>query len=423
LKFNSSKNDQVTIPHSDLLDCKGSLTLEVWVYIEKVSTGYFIAKKQAFALAIKRQNVIVALNNSDPGWVWKNTKHELPLQVWTHVAVTYSEKQGQAMVYVNGQEVKIFSDMVGPLQPTKNELYFGLHLQEQSISGMISDVRIWKKVMTPEQIQQESTTRETARNRLKNAEGLVAWWPLDGGYGIDIKDITENQLHGTLSGTEWVRSGRGIMNPCCSRLDMDLKTMFNNPIGSDIRIRASDSVPDCFFFGHKIILCQRSEVFKAMLLGSHKEGCSSIITLNDISMNVLGQLLEFMYTDRVEMSGDTVLELFSAADKYHLDHLKYKCEIFMQENMCLDNICTILETADCHQATLLRAVSIRWILSNFWAVLTSGHYLNLPRKLMAEVNHAASQEFNQRNEPPIKRRKHNCDVYDLNENEILYLDF
>jgi len=318
--------------------------------------------------------------------------------------MTYSEVTGEATVYVNGQAIKVFTEMEGPLQCTKNELFFGLHLAKQYISGMISDVRIWKTVLTPELIRQEFTTGQDLRS-LKNMEGLIAWWPMDCGYGISIKDVTNNGLNGTLTGAEWVRAGRGVIKPRCSRFEMDLKSMFNNSIGSDIKLRASDSDPDSFIYGHKIILCQRSDVFKAMLLGTHREGSSSIVTLNDISTKVLTKVIEFIYTDKVDIDGDTVLELFSAADAYRLDHLKYKCEVFMQENMCLENVCTILEAADRHQATLLRAESIRWILSNFWSVLTSDNYLDLPRKLMGEVNHAASQEFNQRNVPPIKRRK------------------
>lgn len=52
-----------------------------WVYQSSGGSGYIIAKKQQFAIAIKRNFIMLALNSIEPGWVWKNTKVEIPLKV------------------------------------------------------------------------------------------------------------------------------------------------------------------------------------------------------------------------------------------------------------------------------------------------------------------------------------------------------
>jgi hypothetical protein len=54
-----------------------------------------------------------------------------------------------------------------------------------------------------------------------------------------------------------------------------------------------------------------------------KESKASEVTISDISFPVLSKLIEYLYTDQVELDGDTVLELFTVADKYDQPHLKY----------------------------------------------------------------------------------------------------
>eukprot|EP01126_Amoeba_proteus_P049147 TRINITY_DN5727_c0_g2_i6.p1 TRINITY_DN5727_c0_g2~~TRINITY_DN5727_c0_g2_i6.p1 ORF type:complete len:286 (-),score=55.05 TRINITY_DN5727_c0_g2_i6:119-976(-) len=254
---------------------------------------------------------------------------------------------------------------------------------------MIRDCRIFKRALTIHEIKESMTSAPNVETDMD----LLGWWPMDNGYGTEIVDLSTYGLHGEINAAQWVRDNSGDFIQ--STLGKDLNSMFNNKIGSDIRLRASDSGcdPDSFIYAHKIILCSRSEVFKAMLLNDHKEGGSDEIVLQDISNDVLKKLLLFLYTDTVDINGETVLELFCAADKYNLPRLKYMCEVFMQENICLENVCTILEAADSYHANLLRAECIRWILANFGVVLSSPSYLEVSKKLMYEINKEAAKEY------------------------------
>jgi plasmid maintenance system antidote protein VapI len=78
----TSKQDKVTIPHAPVLKVSAGLTAECWVNLQSDCTGYLIAKKQSFAIAVKKKSeIMIALNNVKPGWVWKSTKHQLDHQV------------------------------------------------------------------------------------------------------------------------------------------------------------------------------------------------------------------------------------------------------------------------------------------------------------------------------------------------------
>jgi len=397
LRF-AGKNHRVTVPNSSALNVTKFLTLECWVYLDGPEcTGYFIVKKSSFALAIKRQLVIISMNNTKPGWVWKNTKHALDLKKWTHLTVTYNESASEACVYVNGTLAKKFGDMQGPLDCTSNDLFFGLHLVDDFIIGNLSDIRIWKKVLTEQEIREYMTESPEATD-----PDLVGWWPLDRGYGVEILDKSRNILKGDLSGAKWIYAKES--DPYPSTLQSDMRSMFNNLMGSDLKLKSKDS--DHIIYAHKVILCSRCEVFKAMLLGGMKECNQDEVVISDIKYPVLCKLVEFLYTDNIDLDGDTVLELFQAADKYALPRLKHLCERFMLDNISLENVCTMLEAADQLHATLLRGECIRWILKSFGLVLESEHFLNLPRRLMREIFQAASKEYF----PPAKRRRLNRDA-------------
>jgi len=156
----------------------------------------------------------------------------------------------------------------------KNDLYFGLHLVEDNINCMLSDVRLWNVALSTEKIQQymkEHPSRTEPRligyvRRVGPCSVKLmcehSWWPLNKGYGVEIEDISNNKLHGELNGGQWVQSQRmGFAAP--STVIADFKSMINNPIGSDVILHADNRT----IYAHRIILCQRSSVFRAMLLG------------------------------------------------------------------------------------------------------------------------------------------------------------
>jgi hypothetical protein len=70
------------------------------------------------------------------------------------------------------------------------------------------------------------------------------------------------------------------------------------------------------------------------------------VTIRDISFPALYKLIEYIYTDHVDMDGATVMELFQAADRFDLPRLRYYCEIFLLENISTENVCELLEAAD-----------------------------------------------------------------------------
>ncbi|GBO44374.1 hypothetical protein AVEN_201047-1, partial [Araneus ventricosus] len=80
-----------------------------------------------------------------------------------------------------------------------------------------------------------------------------------------------------------------------SALD-DLKAIYNNQVLTDVELKTKTKS----FAAHKIWLCARSPIFKAMLTNDMKEKNSNIIQLDDLEDETVQQLLLFLYTDKLE---------------------------------------------------------------------------------------------------------------------------
>ena len=78
-------------------------------------------------------------------------------------------------------------------------------------------------------------------------------------------------------------------------------------------------------YAHKL-LCTRCEYFKAMLSGEMMESRAREIVMPDVRHAIFLAVLEYLYTDEVEVPLDTTMELFQAADKFGIARLKLICE-------------------------------------------------------------------------------------------------
>ncbi|XP_026328664.1 kelch-like protein 40 [Hyposmocoma kahamanoa] len=95
------------------------------------------------------------------------------------------------------------------------------------------------------------------------------------------------------------------------------------------------------FKAHKLILCISSPVFEAMFYGPLSS--SDCIVVPDIEPDIFQQLLNFIYTDKVELrSIEEALELLYAAKKYLLNELTDMCITYVKDHISIDNIITIL---------------------------------------------------------------------------------
>ncbi|NET60693.1 MAG: LamG domain-containing protein, partial [Symploca sp. SIO2E6] len=127
---------------------------------------------------------------------------------WSHVAITNDGKV--AKTYINGKLIKK-GPTGGTLVVDQKPLYIACSLDGTSnryFKGQLADIRIWNQVRTPKKIKNSMNCRLTGQE-----SGLVAYWPLDEGEGITIKDKTGNGNDGAIAGAVWQPESLDFITP------------------------------------------------------------------------------------------------------------------------------------------------------------------------------------------------------------------
>jgi hypothetical protein len=105
-----------------------------------------------------------------------------------------------------------------------------------------------------------------------------------------------------------------------------------------------------------------------MFEGQMREAQQNTITINNVSQRVFLALLEYLYTDEVEITLEIAMDLFVAADQFGVERLKRLCEKRILVSINVDSAATILQAANMHVAHSLRQSCMDFILRNFDAV-------------------------------------------------------
>jgi len=140
-----------------------------------------------------------------------------------------------------------------------------------------------------------------------------------------------------------------------SSIVSDMRSMLDDPTFSDITFKLDDGRE---IHAHKVF-CVRCAYFKAMFGGQMRESKQDSVSIKDTSYEVFKSLLEYLYTDEIEIKWEQAMDLFVAADQFGVERLKKLCEKKILVSINNDNAATILQAANMHHATgLSKAVLI-----------------------------------------------------------------
>jgi hypothetical protein len=303
------------------------------------------------------------------------------LNEWSNLVVTYSEDTQQSCIYSNGVLRKV-AEVRGPLAACENALQVGVKSFKKTgnsktrYMGLIADVRLYDRVLPAADIALRWGLPISAGER-----GLIGWWPFDEGTGDTVWDRTPLARHGEVIGPKW---HMGVVVPP-STLSTHMLAVLRDGIGTDVTLRAGDgaggsgstSQHSDSVRAHRAILAARCDVFRAMFTIGMKEASQDTVVLSDIHPHTLQMLVEYLYTDELEIPSEFAVDLFIVADRYRLERLQRMCECVILNSLSTENVCHILETADALNATQLRGIAFRWIIHHFGDVLKSPGFIDL----------------------------------------------
>ncbi len=135
-----------------------------------------------------------------------NSSLQLAAGQWYHIAVTFDN--GDIVVYLDGQkkgeDTSDFDQSIDFSIPHSDEMdgkprcfWISYSYDKwRSLNGLISEVRIWDRALSADEIRSENHFYKVA----PDSDGLVAYWKFDEGAGDIVKDYTSygNDLYSAL---------------------------------------------------------------------------------------------------------------------------------------------------------------------------------------------------------------------------------
>lgn len=169
------------------------------------------------------------------------------------------------------------------------------------------------------------------------------------------------------------------------QIHSDLEGLFESKEHSDIIVSdGKNKIP-----AHKAILCARSPVFNIMFKQDMFETKNNEVVIDDIDHQTLEDFLLFLYSGKVkQLSWDTAMNLYYAADKYEVGDLREVCSDFLQMNLTTENACEVLKLADQHRDDDLKKSVSFFIQMNPSSVKLTQTWKDLARthpKIIAEI--------------------------------------
>ena len=87
-----------------------------------------------------------------------------------------------------------------------------------------------------------------------------------------------------------------------------------------------------------------------------KETQSKVIEIKEISLEIFKLLLQYIYTDHVDITQELELDLLMASNLYGLNRLKNMCESRLVKHISMETVVDLLQLSHKHNAEELKKI-------------------------------------------------------------------
>ena len=160
------KNSYIIIPKPTSLNTTGSISVSCWIYPRSCNKyESWISKANSVAWTSQWRAGFGENNNYEWGFtesrldnkqsIWNDywtTNNLIPLNKWTHVAVTADQATGFVFMYINGNKIVQF-DNLKSFEKSDAPLYIGYQKDDNVyFNGKIDEVRIYNRVLNDQEV-------------------------------------------------------------------------------------------------------------------------------------------------------------------------------------------------------------------------------------------------------------------------------
>jgi hypothetical protein len=166
-------------------DISNAITIEAWVYPTGSScTGNIVGKATSYFIYCTSGTLSYAMGGQS-GWSGVDTGITIPVNQWTHVALTRSASTAEANIYIDGNQIYSgTADGAGTSALTNSSNLFNIGARNGSATffeGQIDEVKLWNVARTASQVKSDSKTYSESL-----ANGLVAYFDFNDLYGTHL---------------------------------------------------------------------------------------------------------------------------------------------------------------------------------------------------------------------------------------------
>ncbi len=124
------------------------------------------------------------------------------------------------------------------------------------------------------------------------------------------------------------------------------------------------------FSVHRAVLAAASPYWKAMFTGNFRESSDKVVPVKDISSHALQEIISSIYCTKPNITGDNVMELFSAAHITQMVFIQDQCKEWMIKNVETSTCFPYLEFARKYDIKELEQKIEDFVCANFIDVVT-----------------------------------------------------
>lgn len=153
LEFNGT-DSIVDIPYSEEMTPSEGATLAAWVFPTDTTRSCVIGQFEGYGMALFTDLKLKSVIWGDD---WVSETVSIPLEEWSHIAMTWDVKNAHRMMFVNGEFVEEKGN-ASPVPNVQNNFGIGLWVGwpaawgDDMFKGVIDEVKFWNNVLTEDEI-------------------------------------------------------------------------------------------------------------------------------------------------------------------------------------------------------------------------------------------------------------------------------
>lgn len=135
---------------------------------------------------------------------------------------------------------------------------------------------------------------------------------------------------------------------------------------------------------HRLVLCACSSYFRSIFLSDLDEDKKKEIVLEDVEPGVMGLILKYLYTSKINVTEQNVQDIFAVANIYQIPSIFTVCVSFLQKRLSLSNCLAIFRLGLMLDCSRLAVSARNYACEHFHLISRDEEFLQLlPSELAA----------------------------------------